>query len=80
MELGTILCQDWSSVFMVLPERREAGCEVSPKFSSPINQWTLEDSLGGEFKDARVVREGFLGEGGIHREMIECMRKTIQRA
>lgn len=60
MELSTILCQDRSSVFLVLPEGRGTGCEVFPKFSSARNQWTLEDSLGGEFRDARVVREGFL--------------------
>lgn len=53
-----------------------------PKFSSIINQWTLEDSLGGEFRDARVVREGFLEEveGRIHREMVEHIRKAVQRA
>lgn len=45
---------------MVPPEGRETACEVFPKFGSAINQWTLEDSLGEEFRDARVVREGFL--------------------
>jgi hypothetical protein len=65
---------------MVLPERRETGCDVFPKFSSTINQGTLEYSLGGEFRDASVVREGFLVEGRIHREMVERIRKAVQRA
>lgn len=65
---------------MVLPERRETGCEALPRFSSAINHWTLEDSLGGEFRDARVVREGFLEEveGRIHRERIECEKGSTE--